>query len=152
MGPGHHGEDEYEYEIHHFEKFHDESMVSIFPHLPISPLIKIPQTPKKKTSSTPKTSPTSPSTSAKNSKPSASKNSTSKPSTKPTSPPNFGGSPNHPPQSRHSRTFYFIMALLCWNRFWLFAAVDFKRYHPLTYFVLYISLVLLAWVLLAWVA
>ena len=24
-GPGHHGDDEYEYEIHHFEKFHDES-------------------------------------------------------------------------------------------------------------------------------
>lgn len=22
-GPGHHGDDEYEYEIHHFEKFHD---------------------------------------------------------------------------------------------------------------------------------
>jgi hypothetical protein len=22
MGPGHHGDDEYEYEIHHFEKFH----------------------------------------------------------------------------------------------------------------------------------
>lgn len=25
LGPGHHGDDEYEYEIHHFEKFHDES-------------------------------------------------------------------------------------------------------------------------------
>ncbi|KAL8692592.1 MAG: hypothetical protein Q9218_002408 [Villophora microphyllina] len=25
MGPGHHGDDEYEYEIHHFEKFHDEN-------------------------------------------------------------------------------------------------------------------------------
>ena len=25
MGPGHHGDDEYEYEIHHFERFHDES-------------------------------------------------------------------------------------------------------------------------------
>lgn len=24
LGPGHHGDDEYEYEIHHFEKFHDE--------------------------------------------------------------------------------------------------------------------------------
>jgi hypothetical protein len=24
LGPGHHGEDEYEYEIHHFEKFHGE--------------------------------------------------------------------------------------------------------------------------------
>jgi hypothetical protein len=24
-GPGHHGDDEYEYEIHHFEKFHDEN-------------------------------------------------------------------------------------------------------------------------------
>ena len=24
MGPGHHGDDEYEYEIHHFEKFHNE--------------------------------------------------------------------------------------------------------------------------------
>src|SRR5271168_3641492 len=24
MGPGHHGDDEYEYEIHHFEKYHDE--------------------------------------------------------------------------------------------------------------------------------
>ena len=24
-GVGHHGDDEYEYEIHHFEKFHDES-------------------------------------------------------------------------------------------------------------------------------
>ena len=25
LGPGHHGDDEYEYEIHHFERFHDES-------------------------------------------------------------------------------------------------------------------------------
>ena len=25
LGPGHHGDDEYEYEIHHFEKFHGES-------------------------------------------------------------------------------------------------------------------------------
>ncbi|MCJ1288009.1 hypothetical protein MMC26_007362 [Xylographa opegraphella] len=25
LGPGHHGDDEYEYEIHHFEKFHDEN-------------------------------------------------------------------------------------------------------------------------------
>ncbi|KAK6436377.1 hypothetical protein LTR95_007435 [Oleoguttula sp. CCFEE 5521] len=24
-GPGHHGDDEYEYEIHHFEKYHDEN-------------------------------------------------------------------------------------------------------------------------------
>ena len=33
-GPGHHGDDEYEYEIHHFEKFHDESMsLSFFPLL-----------------------------------------------------------------------------------------------------------------------
>jgi hypothetical protein len=24
MGPGHHGDDEYEYEIHHFEKFHGD--------------------------------------------------------------------------------------------------------------------------------
>ncbi|PUU79456.1 hypothetical protein B9Z19DRAFT_1192625 [Tuber borchii] len=24
LGPGHHGDDEYEYEIHHFEKFHNE--------------------------------------------------------------------------------------------------------------------------------
>lgn len=24
-GVGHHGDDEFEYEIHHFEKFHDES-------------------------------------------------------------------------------------------------------------------------------
>lgn len=24
LGPGHHGDDEYEYEIHHFEKFHGE--------------------------------------------------------------------------------------------------------------------------------
>lgn len=27
LGPGHHGDDEYEYEIHHFEKFHDENTV-----------------------------------------------------------------------------------------------------------------------------
>ncbi|KAL8994340.1 MAG: hypothetical protein Q9188_007091 [Gyalolechia gomerana] len=25
LGPGHHGDDEYEYEIHHFERFHDEN-------------------------------------------------------------------------------------------------------------------------------
>ena len=25
LGPGHHGDDEYEYEIHHYEKFHDEN-------------------------------------------------------------------------------------------------------------------------------
>jgi hypothetical protein len=31
LGPGHHGDDEYEYEIHHFEKFHDESMSPIPP-------------------------------------------------------------------------------------------------------------------------
>lgn len=24
-GPGHHGDDEYEYEIHHWEKYHDEN-------------------------------------------------------------------------------------------------------------------------------
>jgi len=24
LGPGHHGDDEYEYEIHHFEKYHNE--------------------------------------------------------------------------------------------------------------------------------
>lgn len=24
LGPGHHGDDEYEYEIHHFEKYHGE--------------------------------------------------------------------------------------------------------------------------------
>ena len=29
-GPGHHGDDEYEYEIHHFEKFHDESGSLLF--------------------------------------------------------------------------------------------------------------------------
>ena len=29
LGEGHHGDDEYEYEIHHFEKFHDESRCSI---------------------------------------------------------------------------------------------------------------------------
>jgi hypothetical protein len=25
FGPGHHGDDEYEYELHHFEKYHDEN-------------------------------------------------------------------------------------------------------------------------------
>jgi hypothetical protein len=25
LGPGHHGDDEYEYEIHHFEKYHSEN-------------------------------------------------------------------------------------------------------------------------------
>ena len=25
LRPGHHGDDEYEYEIHHFEKYHDEN-------------------------------------------------------------------------------------------------------------------------------
>lgn len=25
LGPGHHGDDEYEYEIHHYEKYHDEN-------------------------------------------------------------------------------------------------------------------------------
>lgn len=25
FGPGHHGDDEYEYEIHHYEKYHDEN-------------------------------------------------------------------------------------------------------------------------------
>lgn len=25
VGPGHHGDDEYEYEIHHWEKYHDEN-------------------------------------------------------------------------------------------------------------------------------
>ena len=29
LGPGHHGDDEYEYEIHHFEKYHDESMFDL---------------------------------------------------------------------------------------------------------------------------
>jgi len=27
LGPGHHGDDEYEYEIHHFEKFHGPGML-----------------------------------------------------------------------------------------------------------------------------
>lgn len=30
LGPGHHGDDEYEYEIHHFEKFHDECEFCLF--------------------------------------------------------------------------------------------------------------------------
>ena len=40
-GPGHHGDDEYEYEIHHFEKFHDESG-SLFPlpHLFQDPTVR----------------------------------------------------------------------------------------------------------------
>lgn len=29
-GVGHHGDDEYEYEIHHFERFHNESELSFF--------------------------------------------------------------------------------------------------------------------------
>ncbi|KAL8931069.1 MAG: hypothetical protein Q9208_000171 [Pyrenodesmia sp. 3 TL-2023] len=33
LGPGHHGDDEYEYEIHHFEKFHDESGFPLVPWL-----------------------------------------------------------------------------------------------------------------------
>ena len=28
LGPGHHGDDEYEYEIHHFAKYHDESKLA----------------------------------------------------------------------------------------------------------------------------
>lgn len=59
-GPGHHGDDEYEYEIHHFEKFHDESMsLSIFPLLlpfsannKLGQLLTKMQTPKKKISTT----------------------------------------------------------------------------------------------------
>lgn len=35
LGPGHHGDDEYEYEIHHFEKFHDESEFSTGPVLSV---------------------------------------------------------------------------------------------------------------------
>ena len=35
-GVGHHGDDEYEYEIHHFEKFHDESeFFASFSFLPL---------------------------------------------------------------------------------------------------------------------
>lgn len=31
LGPGHHGDDEYEYEIHHFERFHGEGRLLFFP-------------------------------------------------------------------------------------------------------------------------
>lgn len=34
LGPGHHGDDEYEYEIHHFEKFHDASEYAMNHSLP----------------------------------------------------------------------------------------------------------------------
>ena len=62
-GPGHHGDDEYEYEIHHFEKFHDESTSSIQSCcLPRRPQFddaiakgRRSKTPKKKTLPTPKT-------------------------------------------------------------------------------------------------
>jgi hypothetical protein len=37
LGPGHHGDDEYEYEIHHFEKFHGEGEFLTFLFPPLSP-------------------------------------------------------------------------------------------------------------------
>ena len=40
MGPGHHGDDEYEYEIHHFEKYHDESPFHPLSPSPLTPLIQ----------------------------------------------------------------------------------------------------------------
>lgn len=46
------------------------------------------------------------------------------------------------------RLFYFsVTVLFCWVRFWETAARDFLRFHPVTYFVLYTSLLVLArWV------
>lgn len=64
LGPGHHGDDEYEYEIHHYEKYHDESKsrTVISASLRRGADTDVPQTPRRKTSSIPKTSPTSRST------------------------------------------------------------------------------------------
>ena len=40
---------------------------------------------------------------------------------------------------------FTITVLFCWVQFWEFAAEDFLVYYPVTYFVLYVSLLLLAW-------
>ena len=40
--------------------------------------------------------------------------------------------------------FYFtVTVLFCWVGFWETAALDFPAYYPVTYFVLYVSLMLL---------
>ena len=41
--------------------------------------------------------------------------------------------------------FYFTMTVLfCWHRFWIAVGQDFLVNYPITYFVLYVSLFLLA--------
>jgi len=50
------------------------------------------------------------------------------------------------PLDNLSRFFYFTATILfCWVGFWDAAGQDFRVRWPVTYFVLYVSLMLLAW-------
>lgn len=98
------------------------------------------QIPARKTSPTRKTLRTSANTTSKPTRKSAKNNSTACPLSSRTSPRSFAGTPNPPP---HPRTFFFIMSVLCWFRFWDLAGQNFEVYYPLTYFVLYVSIVVM---------
>ena len=51
------------------------------------------------------------------------------------------------PVVNRTRLFYFTATILfCWGGFWEGAAQDFRVRWPVTYFVLYVSLMLLVWV------
>ena len=41
--------------------------------------------------------------------------------------------------------FYVFTVLFCWPRFWDFAGQDFMAHYPVTYFVLYVSLLALGY-------
>lgn len=67
----------------------------------------------------------------------------------------FGGTPN-PPDDRggdgrgtgRSRSFFFAVTVLyCWAKFWDTAAQDFHAYYRVTYSVLYITIILMAWII-----
>ena len=48
--------------------------------------------------------------------------------------------------SPRRRSFYLIVSILCWGQFWERAGENFERHYRLTYWVLYTSLVLWAWI------
>ena len=124
-----------------------------FSYSVVRPRLKFPsssllQIRRRKTSRTPKTLRISKNTTWKPTRRSGSRSSTACRSSSRTSRRSFGAR-HDPPSLSRGRIFYFIAGVLSWVRFWDFAAADFIAHYPLTYFVLYCSLLVLA-VLLAY--
>lgn len=141
-GPGHHGDDEYEYEIHHFEKFHDESR-SLLPKpsiLRYIDSISHQQIRGKRTSLTLKTSLTFENTMRWMLRRITRSKWTKCLSWNRTYLRSFGGTRG----TGSHRIFYFTFTILfCWIKFWDAAGQNFLVNYPVTYFVLYVSLLVL---------